>query len=446
MSWTEISPGHFQRPIGENETFIKKIGDPGHALGHEHWAINADATIAPRPTEHHVKNFERAWKAFRFVHPSIAAVASETVIDYTVPDSEALDNWAAETFVVHDDNTTREDIAAGMKPTPFVVLHLFLKTGDVLLHTSHWRSDGIGVLHLLNDYMKLAASEDVKDPASLAWGQEGSRLAPSIEEAAGIALEANDKITAEAEKWVKTFHGAAGAVGVDCPAAKETVPAGTRTARSNFPETTSDAIVKACKARKISVTSAVHAAIASTNWAFAPADGKSKHYTSTIRAALRPYLPEKFHGPAYAAALYTSGYMHSIPAGHSFQENAEQINSLYRQGLSVEFLEAHRQYALNVIDMIKSTPPDAPAPSDVDISSVGIVDNVITPVQGAFEVTSVSVGVEVLTRQMVCFVWTFRGKLSMNLVYNEAFYPPGVPVAFLEEVKRTLTRELEVHE
>ena len=45
MAWSEVSPGRFQRRIGENEAFIKFVGDSGHALGREHWAINAIAAI-----------------------------------------------------------------------------------------------------------------------------------------------------------------------------------------------------------------------------------------------------------------------------------------------------------------------------------------------------------------------------------------------------------------
>lgn len=37
------------------------------------------------------------------------------------------------------------------------------------------------------------------------------------------------------------------------------------------------------------------------------------------------------------------------------------------------------------------------------------------------EIQSVFVGVEIMTRQSVCFVWTFRDQLHLNLVYSESF-------------------------
>lgn len=35
MPWTEVAPGKIQRPIGENETFIKLVGDSARPLHRE---------------------------------------------------------------------------------------------------------------------------------------------------------------------------------------------------------------------------------------------------------------------------------------------------------------------------------------------------------------------------------------------------------------------------
>lgn len=447
MPWTEISKGHYQRQIGENETFIKLIGDSGAPLEREHWAINADAAFKRNSRiseEEFVQHLKTAWQALRFHHPSIAAIASGTQIDYTVPDQQELQRWLAETFHIHEDQS-REDVVAAHKPTPYVVLHYFPAQSEILMHTSHWRTDGIGILQLMNAFLDLVGSEaTLLDPSSLAWGEEPARLAPCVEDAANLPAEATEEIKVEAEKWTKTFHGAVGAVGIEFTPAKDCLPGGTRSARDSLSESTTEAIVAACKAQNISVTSAIHAALAETNWAFAAPEDRSKHWLSTIRAGLRPYLPEPYSTPAYASGLYTSGYMHSLEAGQSFVQNAKQINELYRAGLSQEFLQAHRQYALNLTELIKNTPPDAPPGSGVDISSLGLVEKILGPKHGSLEVLNVNVGVEVLTPQMTLFVWTFRGRLEVNLVYNEAFYEAERPAKFLESLKSTLLTELGV--
>lgn len=68
MPWSEIAPGRFQPAIGENELFIKMIGDSGHALGRELWGINSIASFALTGSladEDIPSLFIKAWKTLR---------------------------------------------------------------------------------------------------------------------------------------------------------------------------------------------------------------------------------------------------------------------------------------------------------------------------------------------------------------------------------------------
>ena len=76
--------------------------------------------------------------------------------------------------------------------------------------------------------------------------------------------------------------------------------------------------------------------------------GVSGWDTSTIRFSLRPYLPEPYNSPAYASGLYTTGWMKAVPASASWDETARAYNEEYRNGLSAEFVEAHRAYAVRL--------------------------------------------------------------------------------------------------
>ena len=91
--------------------------------------------------------------------------------------------------------------------------------------------------------------------------------------------------------------------------------------------------------------------------------------------------------------------------------------------------------------------PQEPPPSDVEISSIGIAESLIERVKGTqdrgVEVQSVSVGVEMLTRQCVCFVWTFREQVNLNMVYNESFHDEKDTALFLQTVKEILLKELD---
>lgn len=456
MSWTQVRAGKYERSIGENESFIKMVGDPGHALDREHWAINSTATFTPTGTlskDDLPFLFLRAWKTLRFKHPSIAAYVDKDnkSLAYDVPDATALDKWTTETFHVVPDNTADELIAT-LKPGPYAILIYLPKTNELLGHTAHWRTDGIGVLLLLDAFLTLASDPSLpSDPfIDLSWGEEANRLAPSVEEAAHISLNPSPAVKALGKKYVETFYPAAESIGIKYKGTPETLPAGTRSARLSISEAETQAVIQACKVREISVTAAIHASVATTNYALATNRNSRKHYTSTVRFSLRPYLPAPYSGPEYAAGLYTTGWMKSVSTDSSWDERAKDYQYDYHAGLSEEYVSAHREYAIGLGNLIRNMPPpgDEP-PSDMDISSIGVVDEKLIGTEKGtkdrgLRIEGASVGVEILTRQCVCFVWTFRGKLAFNLAYNEAFHEREEMDDAVKLVKEVLLTKLEI--
>ena len=451
MPWSEVAPGIFQRAIGENELFLKSIGDSGHSMGREHWAINSIASFTLTGSllkEDLPPLFLKAWKVLRFNHPSIAVqTVDDQYLVYAIPDSTALDHWAAETFHIVEDKTA-DDLIPHIKPDDYATLTYLPKSNEILGHTSHWRTDGVGVVLLIEAFFDLIAKPALPEPHTLSWGQETARLAPAIEDAAGIPTTPTDAIKSMSQRYVETFYPAAGAVGIPYQGDATTLPGGTHSSRYLFSPSETNIIISQCKAKGISVTSAVHASIAATNHILASVDKKARHYTSTIRFSLRPYLPEPYSTPAYASGLYTTGWMKTVPASASWTENAKAYKDEYRKGLSKEFIESHREYALSLGNLIRNMPQPQEPSSHVDISSIGVAESLIERVKGTqdrgVEIQSVSVGVEILTRQCVCFVWTFRDRLNLNLVYNESFHDEKDTTLFLRTLKEIMLKELAV--
>ena len=448
MPWSEVAPRTFERAVGENELFIKLIGDSGHTLGREHWAINSIAsfkTLGSLQNEDLSTLFLKAWKTLRFHHPSLAVQpANDTSLIYNVPDAAALHQWATETFQVIE-NKTADEIIPNIKPTSFATLTYLPASNEILGHTAHWRTDDVGVLLLIDLFFELATSPTLPDPNTLMWGQETARLAPAIEDAADVPIAPTDAIKTLSQKYVETFYPAAGAVGIPYKS-EATVPRGTRSSRLIFSPSETNLVASQCKAKGFFVTSAVHASVAATNYALASLENKDKHYTSTVRFSFRPYLPKPYSTPAYASALYTTGWMRTVPASASWIENAKAYNDEYCNGLNKDFIVSHREYALGLCDLIRNMPQPQDPPSDVDISSIGIAESLIERVKGTedrgVEVQSVSVGVEMLTRQCVCFVWTFRDQLNLNMFYNEGFHDEKDTALFLQTLKEILLKEL----
>ena len=451
MPWSETGKGRFKRALGENETFIKILGDAARPLNREHWAMNVVVAVTTRgqlAEENLAPVFREAWKVLRFQHPTIAAyVVDETTYVYDVPSSAALEKWTMDTFHVVEDKTV-DELIANTRPGPYTMMTYLPKSNELLSHSQHWRSDGVGGLILMDDFLALAAQSPPPDTSTLQWGQETVRLALPIEEAANVPTDPSDMDKRLGQQGVASFGATLGAIGISCRAPANTVPCGTRIARLHLTKDETTAAVKACKIRDISVTSAVHASVAAANYAFAAPEDKSKHYTSTIRYSFRPFLPKPYSGRECASAIYTTGWMLAVPATSSWDERARKYHEEYHQGLSSEYVSAHREYASGLCQLLRNMPPDVPSPTDVDISSLGVAERLLGREKGTAErgltVESLSGGLEMVNRQCICHVWTFRDQLGLNLVYNEAFYDETEMEAFLKAVKDSLLKELGV--
>lgn len=449
MPWSEVSKGRYERAVGENEQFIKILGDAALPLNREHWAINVVAAVTPLGTlakEDLSSVFREAWKALRFDHPTIAAhIVDETTYVYEVPDSAALEKWTSESFQVVEDKTADEMIAS-MTPGPYATMTYLPKTNELLGHSQHWRTDGVGGFILMDDFLALAARTSPPDASTLPWGHETARLAPAIEEAANVPAKPSAEDKQLGEKNVASFGHAVGAIGIASHAPADTLPGGTRIARLHLSEAETTGLIKACKARHITMTAAVHASIAAANYALAAPEDKNKHYTSTIRYSFRPFLPKPYSGREYASTIFTTGWMVPVPADSSWDRRAKLYHEEYHKGLSPEYISAHREYAIGLCNLLRHMPQGAPSPTDVDISSMGVAERLLSREKGTADrglrVDRISGGLEMVNRQCVCHVWTFRDQLCLNLVYNEAFYDKKDMEKFVEVVRESLIKEL----
>ncbi|KAK3324849.1 hypothetical protein B0H66DRAFT_546884 [Apodospora peruviana] len=453
--WEEISPGLYQRPIGENERFIRTIGDRAHAFGREQWSVTTISSFSFRATEKNQQDgvdwvhcLREAWKLLRFQHPSIASTATDDgKLQYLVPDPVQLEKWLDETFqAVHDPTLTADDLIANLKPSPTATLPFLSGSSQIVMHTAHWRTDGYGALQLVDAFFDAVQSVLGGSKQPIIWGEEVSRLVPSVETALNLPLEATPDIDTTAREYLATGRYLAGTVGVPCEAGPTVLPRGTRHVHLELGEDITKALQVVCLGHGITMYSAVHAALAAVNFAQSPAvlDG-DKHYTSTIRLNLRPHLPAPFNTAAVASGLYTGGYMSKVSASSSFLDRARRYDEEYNNGVTENFLSARRQYAKLACEIVRNSPPPPPI-SNIDISVVRDADTMVHATRetavGVLEVSSVDLGVETLTRQTYCFVWVYRGKLQLSLWYNEAYYESDGAMELLEMVRDTLVSEL----
>jgi hypothetical protein len=445
----------FTRPLGPNEKYIDLVANLTPSLDRKGWYINSFAKLNPRgslTTNSLSEILRKAWANLRFQQPSIAAYVTEDrhFLAYDIPGPQDLQQWLQESFVIDAESEDAQAIIKSPRIPKYWACTFVEKSQEVLCYTAHWRSDGIGVLQLFDAFFALAADAALPEPEALPWGEEVSRLALSIEDVAGVPEHANEQQKQFAQKCLETFLLTEGAVGIPClnniGANGEAMPGGTLIARTTLSEEATAKVVSRCKQMGISVTSAMHASIAATNWAFATDDRKNQHYTSTARFSFKPYLASPYSGPAYASALLTTGWMVAVSPDKSWEDHARYYNSIYRAGLSQEFIDAYRVTAQGVCDAIADAPKVVSPAAEVDISSIGIAEKYVECEHGSadrgLEVLDIGVAVETLGRSSGLFVWTFRGRLVLNMVFNENFHESKQMEAFTKHVKKDLLERL----
>lgn len=159
------------------------------------------------------------------------------------------------------------------------------KTSEIIFHTAHWRTDGVGIFNILEALYECVLETSPESVAQLAWGKEVIRLVPSVEEAMDVPAEVTPDIEKEAQKAFESFVPAADSVGPALSTRAQAIPGATFYSRLRFVSSTTTSIMQACIKRGYSVTAAVHAAAARANYACAPEADLQKHYTSTVGPA-----------------------------------------------------------------------------------------------------------------------------------------------------------------
>ena len=443
MDWKEVLPGQYERPLDDIEIFFKIIADQGAALNREHWAVGVCAQLQCKSL--HVGNelaFRKAWMAMRYEHPEIASWIKGDQKVYNVPSPEALNAWMEETFHV-EPAITAYDMFSKARPSRLANFYYLPNSSEILILSSHWRIDGIGALHLLNNYLKALVS-----PRPIRFGDEWQRLSPGLSAAANLSRETSTNSSQIAAEILSQYKNNLPSVGL-LTQIEGSNPGETRLAKLIFlPQTTLD-VISACKQQGYSVTTAVHAALIVATRDTAPEGTESRKYTSWGAINLRPYLRQPFNQASHAVSVYLVGYPISVTA-QSFQDNAAQLGDIYTQFSTPDpdfELETCLTPYIKEATALFSQPPsgDTPAPTEPILDSLGIVDRYVQQSHGDdVEITDFWLASETLFKQIGLYIWTWHGRLVFHACYNAAFYQADYVKMFLEKVKSILLTELNI--
>ena len=442
MPWKEISPGRFERPFSSLEDSYLTLAAKPNALGREYYTLSISAKFRVRQSSQDVTSIlHGAWKAMRYRHPTIAAFPEEGKYVYEIPDPAAVESWLQETFVVVTSPTSVDELYATFKPAKVAELYYIPSKSEIMIHCSHWRIDGIGLLYLVNNLFEFVAN-----PHPVHFGDENKNLSLGLDEVMSIPEPWTEEAGQAAESTFMDYVKELPTIGMKTK--PEQLPGASRRRRMTLSIEETSAVIAGCKSNGFSVTSGIHAAVVRVAQKRCDPAIPATKYSTMLIWDLRKYCPPPYDSADHAAAIYFSAFGGTIQPG-SFLDNAAQWKKLYlRDPTSKEWrvFDWHAAYWRLLAKTYSSPLPEGYiAQTEPTISNMGDIDQYVKGSYGDnVEIEDIWLGVEMLTRQIVTHIWTRQGRMNFSAIFNENFYDADFVASYLEDVKNELMEGLEV--
>ncbi|KAH7359901.1 hypothetical protein BKA66DRAFT_471841 [Pyrenochaeta sp. MPI-SDFR-AT-0127] len=503
LTWQQTRLGHWEREIDEAECFYTCLAKSFEGCGRMYFAITGFASITVEVTESSHEETGRkveealreAWLRLRYDHPTIV---SQVMYDHQQekwtksyvpfhPNTVEVqtEEWLRQTYITVDPGMSgiewcNTDPPAPEVPTLFVIASSDTNISrenvirrDLVLRSPHDIMDGIGTLQILNALLTHAAQayED-----SSAWklplpGSEVTKLGPPLRVAADIP----PILTLEQQERLQNLIASNAALRenveiLTVPFRQGPLNPG-KHQRVALELSSSDTkrILEASKGLGTTITHIYHAAIA-IGIRDLQKPGLVKRSARYINYSLvneRPKCTADYATPKHAAAVYHSVSGNSlvldlmIPSitdnEHEDHELQEEFHSLVTQVKSYYHTirdspdNLHLAPAFwsmgtpHISNPASTSPRPIPAPNplpSVSISSMGVVDKIISPQQGVFKVSSPWVTGEELGTGLGVFLGTWEGKLGLSAAYNDAWHGKEEVENFLKHIQGVVWRGL----
>ncbi|KAL8992185.1 MAG: hypothetical protein Q9169_007297 [Polycauliona sp. 2 TL-2023] len=477
-------------------------------LNKEHWAVHCVCTIThtPQPSNQNstATALREAWKQLAIEYPGLMVRAIDFTKHLPAFDETNLEIWASQTFFLAPDsknnnhNNDADTIIAETGPRDLPSLCFLPHSSEIVLLSQHWRTDALGCCMLLDRLFQILASQE--DRILIASSsQEGHRpqLSPCMEVAAGSSLTDNTSIQIFARERIAAFHAkAVKSGGLPFEGDNKRLPARTKHKETTFNIEQTESMVKSCRNLQISVSAAIHTALARTYFSFSSAadddddeeeekeeEEKRKQirkegYTTVMAVNMRPFLQKPYRSPAHACQTYVSSITPTVPYEDAFVDAARALTTQYQTWCTPQLIESLAwMYKINaemLFGSSKSTssssavaadeeddedekekkkeettsvPSPVKPPSGVTLSSLGVVERYLGSGYGQHRrvlIDRFRFGVSMMTRQTLLYAWTFKGELTLSLNYNEAYYSDEAAQEILTRVRTFLAGGLDV--
>lgn len=478
MAWEEIESGVYRAEFGGSEKIYNRVGGLFAHLKKEHYRVHFVCSLefgSDFQGRDPATAVKEAWKTLRTELPTLGVIADgSTHKIYRVLDAQGEQDWLDTTFFLEPPGKTSNEVIA-REPSDFPTLHFLPSSSEVVFSCSHWRIDALGTNWVLDRLFTLLATPKAAKPVP----PTVDSISPALEEAYG----APDPWTPEQEDYARShiqrfrensfpndrlrYKGDA-----------KTPPGNPVRATIIFTPESTASLIAACKSHNISVTTATMSALGQAVFALADIDNREPKrekydYTFATSINVRLKLQPPYHSRAHATQTYVAGTGCRVRRGVSLIESAQALRQHFKAAYDddriLQSLRAIYKFNSNATPVNQKKEegapngtlptPEGPAPaalaspppppSNITISSLGIIDEYVTGEYGkgadgkpAVRVREYNFGIDMMTRQMVTYVGTFRGRLQLAVSYNDGYYDEDVPKDVLIRVKEALAQGL----
>ncbi|KAI0469931.1 hypothetical protein GGR56DRAFT_661285 [Xylariaceae sp. FL0804] len=448
MVWTQTESVVWTDEFDGAEKTFYSMSQAFKGCGQEHGSVYSICKISALhhdPTTLHFA-LRNAWRRLRFDFPALTVFEQNKTKIYAGATPDCVEQWVEETFSISD-ATSATSVVPYLHLRRLPLLVFVPQTSEVIFHCSHWRVDALGACMVLDRFFDLLAniitSGGLEDPP---WNEEYKNLSSSLEDAYGSPRATTPTIAAEAEAICqRNFVAAYPSVGLPYQGGPTAMPGLSRSQTMRLSLAQSEALIAACKARNISVTAAAHAACAAAVFERAE-DRNCESYSTVVSANLRGLLPARqlqqitqpLSNPisAYTCGTYVTGITHTVRRDESFLTKSRRLTADYRGSWdTTRYMPALRLiYRVHgeALTRLATSAARGPA-SNVTVSSLGVIDGkYLRSDHGPVQVETFHLGSAIMTRQPTLYIWTFQGRLSLSIDYNETYYRVGMISGLIE--------------
>ncbi|KAK6499973.1 hypothetical protein TWF481_010330 [Arthrobotrys musiformis] len=434
--WEEIKPGTWYRGLDAMERllyFYEHI-DPNLAQ----WNVAIGIKL-PAGVQYSVEEVKTAWMSLRMENPVIACTIEDhgRGIQYQVPTENELVEWAEETVHIDTSGRTAREMTTYGKLPKSSTLHFFPHLRELSIHARHELLDGVGLLLCGNKFLKQLR---VGSTSKHTIGEEIALLpSPTVDILGGNESLSPQMI--EKAKRIAENYCDPNAIGLKTRSGGiqnvvPTLPEGL--VEHQFTESDSAAILKACRANKITLTTAIWAAQAKT--ALKHGGGTSGNLATFVPVNLRSQVQTSATSTEINNTINLAFSHLPVDENSDFIEwakGAQNDLSFWRNGK--ESMGVFRSVCEALEEKVnKDSKTGVTYPARFFLTNVGISDNYI-----ADPVEDVWLNIMVATPSSGgLIVLTTKGRIRMTACYNRAFFDEGQIESYMEMVVSYLEKGL----